>query len=348
MRRAIRRAWRSSPYSKRMRASSSGAREFTRSAAVRPRVGSNRISRLSSRVNEKPRSDSSSWYDDNPRSRSTATARDTPASAASCTMSRKLPCRSTTRSPNRARRRPARRIASGSRSTPNRRVSAGPPSRIRSACPPIPIVPSTTHPPRRGRKRNATSSIRTGRCACPSRSATLDTLRRQPRAELVEPAARITLEVGPALRIPHFEHLLHADDQHVLRESRALAIVRRDLNASLRIEQHVLPERQVRIAELARVGIETGQRDDTRLQLFPRLERVDVEALPVRHDHELVAPAVRECFAKARRDAEAALCVHRVTVVPTKHCPLPAGVRNPCLNAHSLHFMGFHPTGWLS
>src|SRR5262245_54757123 len=252
-----------------MRASSSGAKEFTRSAAVRPRVGSNLMSSVSSRVNEKPRSDRASWYDDNPRSRSTETARETPASAASCTMSRKLPCRSTTRSPKRARRRPARRIASGSLSIPSRRVSEGPPSRIRSACPPIPIVPSTTHPPRRGRKRNATSSIRTGRCACPSRSTTLDTLRRQPRAELVEPAARITLEVGPALRVPHFEHLLHADDEHVLRESRTLPIVGRDLNASLRIEEHVLPERQIRIAELSRVGIETGQPGDACLQLFP-------------------------------------------------------------------------------
>src|SRR5215472_7924471 len=243
-----------------------------------------------------------------------------PAAATSAASSRKLPCSSTTRAPKRASRRRARARASRSRSTPSRRVPAPPSSKSRSACPPMPIVPSTTQPPRRGRKRNATSSIRTGRCACSARSSSSHTLRRQPRAHVVERADVVALEVRPAFRVPHLEHLLHADDQHVLHEARALAIVRRDLHASLRIEEDVLPHREIRIAKLARVGIEARQRGDFGLERLPFLERVHVEPAPVRHDHEVVPPLLGEHVAKARRNAETPYRVDRVPVMSSKHC----------------------------
>ena len=61
MRFAMRRAWRSSPYSKRMRASSASVASASRSAAVRPRVGSKRMSSGSSFWKLNPRPEASSW-----------------------------------------------------------------------------------------------------------------------------------------------------------------------------------------------------------------------------------------------------------------------------------------------
>src|SRR5580765_897651 len=177
-----------------------------------------------------------------PRSSRIAVAAAIPASLAIDPRPRKLPWRSATRSPKRARRMPARRSASLSASTPSSRVRPSPLSISRSECPPMPTVPSTTQPSSRGRKRNITSSASTGRCARAARSAPSHTLFGEPCPHVVErsaPAA-VALEERPALRVPDLEHLLHSENDHVLHETGAGAIVRRHLNAPLRIELHVL------------------------------------------------------------------------------------------------------------
>ena len=69
-----------------------------------------------------------------------------------------------------------------------------------------------------------------------------------------------------------------------------------------------------------------------------------VEALAVRHDHELVAPAAREHVAESRRDAEPALRVNRVTVVPAKQLPPPGARRLLQLPLTPLHGISSH---WL-
>src|SRR5439155_6567209 len=271
-----------------------------------------------------------------------------PASAARAASSRKFPRVSVARTPNRARRCPARRSASGSRSIPSRRAPGPPASRSRSACPPIPIVPSTSQPPRWGRKRNVTSSTRTGRCACSSRPPASDTLERQPRADLVERAAVARApEVRPALRVPYLEHLLHADDQHLFHEAGALAIIGRDLDASLQVEHHVLAEGEVAVAELLRVGIEARQRRHPRLELFPRLQRIHIEPLgAVGHDHELVAPAIGQRLPEPGRDAEPTLRVDRVPVMSPKQLPSKGG-KAPYLEYHltPLHGNSSHSMG---
>src|SRR6185503_13813623 len=230
-----------------------------------------------------------------PRSSRIAAAAVIPASAAMAPRPRKLPWRSTMRSPKRARRTPARRRASPSASTPSKRVRPSPLSINRSECPPMPTVPSTTQPPSRGRKRNITSSASTGRCARAARSASSHTLFGEPCAHVVErgASAAVALEESPALGIPDLEHLLHPQNDHVLHEPGARAIVRRHLDAPLRIELHVLALGEILVTKQSRVGIELGQCVHFPLELFPPLQWMHVEALAVRHDHELVAPATR-------------------------------------------------------
>src|SRR5262245_7587076 len=283
-----------------------------------------------------------------PRSSRMAEACEIPAAAAIGPSPRKLPWRSNARSPKRARRARARRSASLSASTPSRRTRVPPLSNSRSECPPIPTVPSTTQPPSRGRKRNATSSASTGRCARAARSASSHTLFREPCPHLVErrAASAVALEVRPALRIPDLEHLLHSENHHVLHEPGARAIVRRHLDAALRIELHVLAVREVLVAKHPRVRIELRQRIYSGLEFFPPLQRVHVEALAVGHDHELVAPAVREHVAEARRDAEATLRVNRVTVVTPKHRTPPGAcrpLRPPCTTSWDFIPLGGYP-----
>src|SRR6185369_6466641 len=280
-----------------------------------------------------------------PRSSRIAAAAVTPASAAIEPRLRKLPWRSTMRSPKRARRTLARRSASPSASTPSNRERPAPLSISRSECPPMPTVPSTTQPPSRGRKRNITSSASTGRCARAARSASSHTLFGEPCAHVVErgaPAA-VALEVRPALGVPDLEHLLHSENDHVLHEPGARAIVRRHLNAPLRVELHVLALGEILVAKESRVGIELRQRVDFPFELFPPLQRMHVEALAVRHDHELVAPATRQHVAESRRDAEPAFRVNGVTVVPAKQLP-PLGARRLLDCLKPLHGISSH---WL-
>src|SRR5262249_53926115 len=251
-------------------------------------------------------------------SSSTASASPTPAAAACAARSRNVPWRSTTRSPKRARRRPARPSASGSPSTPRSRTAGSARSSNRSACPPMPIVPSTTQPPRRGRSRKPTPSTSTGtwaraRSASPTRAS--HALRGEPLAHVVERAAVVALEVGPALHVPHLEVIRHTDHEHVLHETARLAIVGRDLDAALRIERHVEPAGDVRVAVLAGVAVQLGEGREALLELLPELERVHVERLVARDDHQPIAEAVGEHLPELRRDAEPALRVDRVPEV---------------------------------
>src|SRR5262245_54960385 len=238
--------------------------------------------------NEKPRPDSSIWYDDSPRSSSTAVACSTPARDAKVPRCRKLPCSSTTRAPKRARRRAACTSASGSRSMPSRRVSPPARSSSCSACPPKPTVPSTSQPPRRGRERNTTSSASTGVCDAGSFwSRTLDALRGEIFPHVFERQAFTLLHV-PASLIPDLEVVLRADDEHVLREPTTLAIVLWDLDASVRIEDHVESGGEIDALELTTIGIELRQLRDFPLERAPLVFRPHIERLAIGRDHETI------------------------------------------------------------
>ena len=223
---------------------------------------------------------------------------------------RKLPWRSTTRSPKRASRTPARRSASGSASTPSKRVRPSPLSISRSECPPMPTVPSTTQPLVAGpqEKHHFVHEHRQVRARRPLGVLTHPFRRAVPACRRASCSPPLSLsKMRPALRVPDLEHLLHSENDHVLHEPGARAIVRGHLDAPLRIELHVLPLGEILVAKHARVGIELGQRVHFALELFPPLQRMHVEALAVRHDHELVAPAACQHVAESRRDAEPAL-----------------------------------------
>src|SRR6266542_1619457 len=253
-----------------------------------------------------------------------AVARSTPAARACSRRSRKLPRRRATRSPKRARRSRARASASGSWSMPSRRVSAPPASNSRSACPPMPIVPSTTQPPCRGRKRNVTSSARTGRCA-PSRS-TLDALFGQLRLDVLDGRPDlVALVVREALAVPHLEALLHADDEGVLGQTLALAQIKRDLDSPLRIENHVLRLREILVLKCAPERIEPRQTTHAIGEFVEVPFGVHVEAATsIGNDDELVSKSVGEQLPEFRGNAESPLRIHRVSEMSPKHA-LPLG-----------------------
>src|SRR6266498_1015932 len=258
-----------------------------------------------------------------------ACASATPAAAAWTPRSRKLPWRSVTRRPKRARRRRARSSASGSPSIPSRRVVASPASNSRSACPPIPIVPSTTQPPRRGRKRNVSSSTSTGRCAASSRSLTLHAQLAQLLPQLVERRDGLALEARVALCVPHLEALHHADDDHVSLQPRALAIILRDLDAPIAVELHVEPAGNVAVKKMASERALRRQRFHARLEILELAEGMHVEGIAGRHDDELRVLALREQIPEFGRNADAPLGVDRVPEMSSKHIPSLRGKLPP-------------------
>ena len=162
--------------------------------------------------------------------------------------------------------------------------------------------------------------------------AASDSLARQPLEQIVERSIVIALEVRPPLRIPHLELVRQADDEHVLHEPHALAVVGRDLDASLRIERDVLRERDVRVLDSAPIGIESRQRIHSLLERVPELERMHFERIAAGHDDDLVAVAIRQGFPELRRDAEPPLRIDRVLEMPPKH-RLPLRGKLPSLSS---------------
>ncbi len=158
--RAILFAIRSSPYSKKIRLSSSAEALATTSAALRPDRDM-RMSSGPSRRKENPREGSSSCIDESPRSARIASGVGKPSSSEA--RSPKFAWAKPTRSPNGASRWRATARASGSRSSARRRTS-GPASRRARAWPPAPAVASTKKPPRSGASSSTTSRTRTGVC----------------------------------------------------------------------------------------------------------------------------------------------------------------------------------------
>src|SRR5262245_28706277 len=195
----------------------------------------------------------------------------------------------------------------------------------------MPTVPSTSQPPRRGRRRNTTSSASTGVCdagSCWSR--TLDALRGETRFQVFE-RRECTLSHVPASLVPDLEVIQHANDEHVLRESAALAIVLQDLNAPVRIEEHVESGGEIPVLELTSNEIELRQLRDFLFELAPLVFGEHVEPfVVVGRDHETIAAGLAQSLAEFRWDAEPSLRVDRVPEMSPKHCP-PGEAQMPLL-----------------
>src|SRR5207245_1640574 len=137
----------------------------------------------------------------------------------------------------RARRSCARARVSESRSTPSRRPSGALRSRIASAWPPRPTVPSTQNPPGLTASSSRVSASKTGLCSSP----TSDPEPRKGVAVLV--GEGLLLEaLQEALLVPHLEMVLHAQDADVARHGRRLAQELGQHDAALLVEAHALAE----------------------------------------------------------------------------------------------------------
>ena len=152
----------SSPSSPNARRSSRSSQLFTMSAAVTLRSGSARMSSGPVARKLKPRRSSASWSEERPRSRRTPSSGARPFSRATTSRSAKLERTRTARSPNRERTRRASASASGSTSSPMSWPVRPVRSRMASAWPPAPTVPSRKRPPSRGSSWASTSARRTG------------------------------------------------------------------------------------------------------------------------------------------------------------------------------------------
>src|SRR4029453_4876426 len=139
-----------------------------------------------------------------------------------------------------------------------------------------------------------------------------------------------TLSHVPASLVPDLEVIQHANDEHVLRESAALAIVLQDLDASVRIEEHVESGGEICVLELTTIGIELRQLRDFFFELAPLVFREYVEPFVVGRDHETITAGLAQSLAEFRRDAEPSLRVDRVPEMSPKHCP-PGEAKMPLL-----------------
>ena len=164
MARAMRPDSRPSPFSRNSAARDSSGRLFTRSAAVRPVVGSIRMSSGPSTRNEKPRSTRSSWGELTPRSKRAPERRPNEGAERISGSDENGAPTSETRSPKMDRRARAACSAAGSRSSPTIR-NAGYASSSAAACPPPPTVASTTAPGGTEANSETTSSRSTGMCS---------------------------------------------------------------------------------------------------------------------------------------------------------------------------------------
>src|SRR5690625_2458084 len=213
MARAMRRAWRSSPWRRSTSVSSPSPTRASHAAADLPRSGSMRMSSGPSRRKLKPRSGWSSWGEDTPRSsRTPATGSAIPCAPSRLAMAANDPCSMVNRGSAAWRLRPSL-TACGSLSMPTSRPAA--PSRASSArlCPPRPKVPSMYNPLGSVSQALTAGSSMTGLCSVPTGFS----LQRQRQdffwhvvvfCYLVEP-------VVPVFLIPQFQ-LLALPHQHQL------------------------------------------------------------------------------------------------------------------------------------
>src|SRR4030095_1935952 len=207
--------------------------------------------------------------------------------------------------------------------------------------------PSTSHPPRRGCRRNTTSSASTGVCDASSCwSRTLDAvLRGETRFQVFERRGFTLLHV-PASLVPDLEAIQHADDEHVFRESAALAIVLQDLDASVRIEEHVESGGEIHVVIPTTIEIKHRDLRDFLFELAPLVFREHVEpCFVVGRDHETITAGLAQSLAEFRRDAQPSLRVDRVPELSPKHCPpgeaqMPFDRTSITLHGISSHFEG--------
>ena len=165
--RAMRREWRSSPYSKMIRAISTSERRPSISAAVSsPPDLSMRISSGASCRKLNPREGESNCHDETPKSARIPRACLIFAIARTRVSSRKSACTARKRWPYSANRSLANSSASSSRSIASTCASEDA-CRIASLCPPRPTVQSTNNPPRSAASNSIVSRSSTGRWGAP-------------------------------------------------------------------------------------------------------------------------------------------------------------------------------------
>src|SRR5712692_4949890 len=293
-----------------MRRRSRSFQLFTTSAAVAARSGSARMSSGPAERKLKPRSSSASWIDETPRSRRTPSNGARPCSRATTSQSAKLARTSGARSPKRARTRRASASASGSTSSPRRRPDGAVRSRIASACPPAPTVPSRKRPPSRGSSWASTSARRTGSCSLPSRCTSRAPASSRSDPEVREISGDLALdprEVGPpASRLPDLEVVGVPDDDGFGLETGEFAEVGREREPPLGVRVRFMRAREQEVAEARRGGIGARPPADVRVEDFPLRGREDRQAFPypTRHDRPFL-----EAAAELGRNGEAPLFV---------------------------------------
>ena len=165
---ATRRAAGSSPYSRKIRASSASSSRASSVAAVSPCRSSMRMSSGPSFMNPNPRSGRSSCMLETPKSSKIPVTAPMPIPRATSAIPENSARTTTVRPPKRSRRFFASSTASPSRSSASSRAPSPAASKMASECPPAPAVPSMYHVPGatgpRGTKRSTVSRRRTGMC----------------------------------------------------------------------------------------------------------------------------------------------------------------------------------------
>src|SRR5919201_4814734 len=297
---AIRRAQRSSPYSRRIRSSSAPSESLTTAAAVSSAPGSMRMSSGPPARKLNPRSGSSIWVLERPKSKRTRSAGLKPCRDAIAPSSEKRPWTTTADIPNEASDSRTAATAAGSRSIPSSRPPGVILSRSWRAWPACPSVQSIAIAPARGWSSSITSCESAGTCGLMSRD--------HPVSELCEPSLRVGAVAVPPGLGPDLHARAGPDHDHGRRrlDPRQPALFREQADPSLAVRLERIGER----IERARQGalIRSRQRAlELLAQGRPQVRRIDRQHLVLADGH---VASVLQLFAEHGRDRQPALVVH--------------------------------------
>src|SRR5579864_2941114 len=297
---AIRRAQRSSPYSRRMRSSSAALDSLTTLAAVTFAAGSMRMSSGPSARKLNPRSGSSSWVLERPKSKRTRSAWGNPFALQIEPSSENDPLTSTAAGPNWASAARPASTAAGSRSIPSSRPPGVILSRIWRAWPACPRVQSIATAPVRGCSSSITSCESAGTCGL------------MPFDHPVSELGKATLRVGavavPSALGPDFHpgpRPYHHDRRRGL-DPRKPALFRLEADPTLSIGLERVRKRIQRARQRPLVRSRQGA-FELLCESRPEIRRIDRQHVVLAHRH--VAP-FRELLAKGGRDGHPPLVVH--------------------------------------
>src|SRR5580704_2928759 len=344
MARAMRPAKRSSPYSRKIRTSSSADAPFTTSAAEVP-ARLMRMSRGPSCMKLKPRSESSSCGEETPRSnRMPSSLRRGSTASAHASSAEKGARNSVTREsvPKRAL---ASAMATGSRSRQSIRPSSVSFSKIASACPPRPKVASRYVP--LARMFNAASTSGSSTAVCPLPDSTIASCRRYRGSE--RQGLKLGRQVGrgdpareplvaplvPPRFVPQFEIKPLPDEHRIAGQHAELAQVRRQEHPAMGIELQIRRVPHHQPLQPPRIGIHRGQTHQLALDLLPVRQRVDEQALIlVDRDDQFPTATVLQPLAVPGWHDQAPLGIECEFVGAPEHCWM----------GRATHFLPLFPT----